>query len=210
MHCNEVHNSLSGSQICSIANGHKYCTTLLKAACCLQNRQRRETSLSPPAPASGRPTDSSNPRKKVEKSESSGKDSTKPIPIRRRRPSKRESVNGGIGSRSFQASRTHSEFSVGSWSLVESVAGSSLRDWVMISMSDSELSGYEADVERGTSYWSEIGESCDELEESQLLQSLTSYLVPAEVQQRLWLLAPLYQCIELLRESLKGSVSVNW
>ena len=215
MHCGEVHSSLAGSRIFSIANGYKYCTTLLKTACRLQSRQQGEKPVSPPDAMSARPTDSSSSRQKVEKLESSGKDSSKPIPIRRRRPSKRESTNSRgslVGSKSFQASRTpHSEASVGSWSLVDSVSGSSsLQDWVVISMSDSELSGYEADVERGTTFWSEVGESCDELEESQLLQSLTSYLVPAEVQQKLWLLAPLYQCIELLRESMKGNVTVNW
>ena len=214
MHCSEVHSSLAGSRIFSVANGYKYCTTLLKAACHLQPRPQGDKPVSPPATSSAQSTDASSLRQKAEKLESSGRDLTKPIPIRRRRPSKKESTNSGgsfVGSRSFQASKTpHSETSVGSWSLVDSVAGSSLQDWVLVSMSDSELSGYEADVERGTTFWSEVGESCDELEESQLLQSLTSYLVPVEVQQKLWLLAPLYQCIELLRESMKGSVTMNW
>ena len=59
-------------------------------------------------------------------------------------------------------------------------------------------------------YVTEVGESCDEKEESQLFESLTTYLVPPEVQQRLWVHLPLQHCISLLRESLKAGPSENW
>ena len=59
-------------------------------------------------------------------------------------------------------------------------------------------------------YQTEVGESCDEREESHLVQSLTTYLVPPEVQQRLWIHLPLQHCITLLRESLKAGPSENW
>ena len=81
----------------------------------------------------------------------------------------------------------------------------------MISMSDSELSGYEGDVEQGTCHLTEVGESCDEAtEEGQLLQSMTTYVVPVEVQQRLWTTLPLQHCIRLLQETMKEGITVNW
>ena len=70
--------------------------------------------------------------------------------------------------------------------------------------------GYEADVEHGMMYLTEVGESCDEREESHLVRSLTTCLVPPEVQQRLWIHLPLQHCISLLRESLKAGPSENW
>ena len=70
--------------------------------------------------------------------------------------------------------------------------------------------GYEADVEHGLMYHTEIGESCDEKEEGQLIQPLTTCLVPPEVQQRLWITQPLQHCISLLKESLKAGPSENW
>ena len=90
-------------------------------------------------------------------------------------------------------------------------AAGSLRSWVMVpEVGEAELSGYEADVEGGV-HGLEVAESCGEVEEGeglergQLVRSLTSYLVPAEVQQRVWLLQPIMHCIELLRECvLKG------
>lgn len=78
--------------------------------------------------------------------------------------------------------------------------------------SDSELSGYEADVERG-SHSLELAESCgdmeEELEEGEMLRSLTSYLVPPEVQQSVWLLPPIWHCIELLRENISKGPSTH-
>jgi len=75
-------------------------------------------------------------------------------------------------------------------------------------MSDSELSGYEGDVEQGTCHCPEVGESCDEAtEESQLLQSMTTYFVPVEVQQRLWTTRPLQHCIRLLQENTSRGIS---
>ena len=73
--------------------------------------------------------------------------------------------------------------------------------------------GYEADVELEDDlmYHTEIGESCDEKEEEgQLIQPLTTCLVPPEVQQRLWITQPLQHCISLLKESLKAGPSENW
>ena len=84
---------------------------------------------------------------------------------------------------------------------------SSLKSWVLVSWSDSDLSGYEADVERGV----EMEESCEETaDESHLLSSLTSYLVPLEVQQRLWSEIPMWHCVELLKEGMKHGVNMNW
>lgn len=77
-------------------------------------------------------------------------------------------------------------------------------------MSNINNVGYEADVEHGMMYLTEVGESCDEREESHLVRSLTTCLVPPEVQQRLWIHLPLQHCISLLRESLKAGPSENW
>ena len=89
----------------------------------------------------------------------------------------------------------------------------SYRSWVIIpEQSDSELeSGYEADVERG-SHNIEVAESCGEMEdaelrEGELLRSLTSYLVPPEVRQRVWIMLPIWNCINLLRESVSQGLS---
>ena len=83
-------------------------------------------------------------------------------------------------------------------------------------MSDSDLSGYEADVERGSSCFTEAGESGGEERgggegsEGALEQSLVNYLVPPEVQQPLWSIVPLGHCIEVLRESLReGGINDN-
>ena len=201
MHCDELQSSLLGSRICSITNGHLYCTALLKSSCCLTQRPHPST---PPTP---------NPPKLKSGESSTGKEPNRQqATIRRRRPSKRDSTTsfsstGGNPFRRRMSSFT--ENSLRSWSVVDPVAESSLQSWVVIS--DSDLSGYEADVERGaTSYLTEAGESCDELEESQLLSSLTSYLVPPEVCRQLWSLTPLSHCLELLKESMKGGLSVNW
>ena len=70
--------------------------------------------------------------------------------------------------------------------------------------------GYEADVEVGLMNVTEMGESCDEREEGQLVHCLTTCLVPPEVQQRLWITQPLQHCISLLKESLKVGPSENW
>ena len=89
----------------------------------------------------------------------------------------------------------------------------SYRSWVIIpEPSESELeSGYEADVERG-SHNIEVAESCGEMEDEQaregeLLRSLTSYLVPPEVRQRVWIMLPIWNCIDLLRESVSQGLS---
>ena len=89
----------------------------------------------------------------------------------------------------------------------------SYRSWVIIpEPSDSELeSGYEADVERG-SHNIEVAESCGEMEdaelrEGELLRSLTSYLVPPEVRQRVWIMLPIWNCIDLFRESVSQGLS---
>ena len=81
--------------------------------------------------------------------------------------------------------------------------------------SDSELSGYEADVERGA-HSIELAESCGEMEEEEgrggeLLQSLTSCLVPPEVQKRVWILRPIWYCIDILRENVsQGLAPLGW
>ena len=89
----------------------------------------------------------------------------------------------------------------------------SFRSWVIIpEPHNSELeSGYEADVERGT-HTIEVAESCGEMEdaelkEGELLRSLTSYLVPTEVKQRVWILLPVWYCIDLLRENVSRGLS---
>lgn len=153
---------------------------------------------------------------------------SKPIPIQMQTssPWRRHSLHssnmfphgGGSATTSYSPHLLHS------WAVLSGVWGGgvggssvhttgSLRSWVMVSEpSDSELSGYEADVERG-SHSVELAESCgdmeEELEEGELLRSLTSYLVPPEVQQRVWLLPPIWHCIELLRENVSKGPSTH-
>lgn len=38
VHCNEIQNSLVGGNVFSVANGHEYCTALLKASCCFSQQ----------------------------------------------------------------------------------------------------------------------------------------------------------------------------
>lgn len=90
----------------------------------------------------------------------------------------------------------------------------SYRSWVVISdplKSEDLESGYEADVERG-SHNIEVAESCGEMEDNQLregelLRSLTSYLVPSEVRQRVWIMLPIWNCIDLLRDCVTHGLS---
>ena len=162
---------------------------------------------------------------------------SKPIPIQRQRSKReRESMTShgffpnstcGIGS-------TSPAYFPQSWSIISNNSrdrggsgGSrhhtprSYRSWVIIpDPNDSELeSGYEADVERGT-HNIEVAESAGEMEdgelkEGELLRSLTSYLVPAAVKQRVWILLPIWYCIDLLSENVarglspQGSVATN-
>lgn len=282
LYCKDVQTSLQDSHLCAIANGHLYCTALLKVACHLpqnrdsSNQQSRETSPhmdgDSPALSSARtsiprnggtqqlpqmipasvprdsganqplqtvpssvPRDSILHQSKQRPIDIPGARKTKSPPIvssslpvtaplmvppgktafvRRRRSSKDVSISSfndlpisvtpypGLGT-------SMGESSLASWSVITE---GSLRSWVIVSSpkSDSELSGYEADIEKGGTNQTEVGESADELEESQLLSSLTSYLVPSSVQQRLWLMRPVLYCIELLREGMKGGMGSNW
>lgn len=71
-------------------------------------------------------------------------------------------------------------------------------------------SGYEADGEHDHRPGTEIGESCDEVESSQMIfPPFPAYFVPVEVRQRLWSTVPLDQCIHLLRESIKAGHTAN-
>lgn len=211
VHCEEVHHALLSGGICSISNGHRYCTTLLKTACCFKQPQLHEADKSPSRHKTSTPV-LMNAKPSVLEG-SSSKEPSKPIPIRKRRSSTRDSVSSMSSVESEMKRRVSTSIldaSLKSWSFVDSAPGSSSKSWVMISMSDSELSGYEGDVERGTNALTEVGESCDELDESQLLQSLTNYLVPMELRERLWSLKPLFHCIELLRDGVKKGINVNW
>ena len=160
---------------------------------------------------------------------------SKPIPIQRQR-SKRERdsmtsqgffPNSTCGVGSTGASYTSPAYFPQSWSVISVNEGGSsgggrgssrhtpksYRSWVIIpEPSDSELeSGYEADVEQG-SHSLEVAESCGEMEDSELkegelLHSLTSYLVPPEVQQRVWLLVPIWYCIDMLQENVSRGLT---
>ena len=158
---------------------------------------------------------------------------SKPIPIQRQEGSrlKRERDSSttsqnyfpnstcGVGSATTGHAHT-SPYLPQSWSIISGGASyqataASYRSWVIIpEPTDSELSGYEADVERGSHHNVEVAESCGDMEEEEgnlkegeLLRSLTSYLVPPEVQQRLWILPPIWQCIDLLRENISKGLS---
>ena len=158
---------------------------------------------------------------------------SKPIPIQQRQRAMkhdRESLPSqgffpnstcGVGSHTSPANLPQSWSIIGSneRDRIGSRGGSrkqtpqSYRSWVIIpEPSDSELeSGYEADVERG-SHNIEVAESCGEMEdgelrEGELLRSLTSYLVPPEVRQRVWIMLPIWNCIDLLRESVSQGLS---
>lgn len=211
IHCEEVQNSLIGGKVCSITNGHQYCTALLKASCCSWQQNQKQPDINSPQPSSSSSsavTPGSSTKQRL--TDSGSKESG------RRSQRKNES------SLSFTSLLTHNSSlpnSFRSWSILSSNSHhwssrdgpSSFRSWVVISMSDSELSGYEGDVEQGTCHCPEVGESCDEAaEESQLLQSMTTYFVPVEVQQRLWTTRPLQHCIRLLQESMREGITVNW
>ena len=160
---------------------------------------------------------------------------SKPIPIQRQTSSrlKRDrdtqgffpNSTCGVGS-TAGASYTSPAYFPKSWSVVSGSGGGrggsthqtpkSFQSWVIIpEPSDSELSGYEADVERGA-HGIELAESCGEMEEEggrvgELLQSLTSCLVPPEVQKRVWILQPIWYCIDLLRENVsQGLIPLGW
>lgn len=63
--------------------------------------------------------------------------------------------------------------------------------------SDMETSGYDGDTDGGGEESSDGGKPLDE---GQLLQSVTQYLVPKEVRKPVKLWAPILYCVELLRE----------
>lgn len=154
---------------------------------------------------------------------------SKPIPIQRQMSSRlrreRDSVTSqnyfpnstcGVGSAATSYTSPHLPQS---WSVISRNGGrgsyqtpNSFRSWVIIpEPSDSELSGYEADVERGT-HNVEMAESCGEMEggelkDGELLHSLTSFLVPPEVKQRVWILLPIWYCIDLLRENISKGLT---
>ncbi len=71
--------------------------------------------------------------------------------------------------------------------------------------------GYEADGEHDQRTGTEIGESCDEHELSSqvIFPPFPACFVPVEVRQRLWSTVPLYQCINLLKESIKAGLTSN-
>ena len=161
---------------------------------------------------------------------------SKPIPIQRQTSSRlkreRESVPSqgffpnstcGVGS-GTASSYTSPAYFPQSWSVISGNYGGasggstrqtprSYRSWVIIpEPNDSELeSGYEADVEHG-SHNIEVAESCGEMEdnelrEGELLQSLTSCLVPPEVQQRVWIQLPITYTIDMLKENVTSGLT---
>ena len=163
---------------------------------------------------------------------------SKPIPIQRQTSSRLKRDRDSMTSRGFfpnstcgvgstaGASHTSPTYFPQSWSVVSGNSGGrggnthqtpkSFRSWVIIpEPSDSELSGYEADVERG-SHNIELAESCGEMDEEEgregeLLRSLTSCLVPPEVQKRVWILQPIWYGIDLLRENVsRGLTPLGW
>ncbi len=254
--CTEVQASLQDSRLCSISNSHLYCTTLLKAACQLEQnhdsagRQSQENSphtdidlnLLPSPISSSVPRESvihqatrlkqkpvdipgAQGRKSpsfVSSSYPSHRTTTAPMTVppgrtavvRRRRSSRDASISSLNGLPVPLAPHPVLGASVGessltSWSVITE---SSLRSWAIISpqKSDSELSGYKADIEGAESNYVEVAESAKELEESHLLSSLISYLVPHAVQQRVWVMKPIWDCIQLLRAGMEGGMSSNW
>ena len=151
---------------------------------------------------------------------------SKPIPIQRQTNSRLKRDRDSATSQNFFPNSTcgvgstaaTSYSSPQSWSIVGSNGGAgtprSFRSWVIIpEPGDSDQSGYEADIERGT-HNVEMAESCGEMEDSdlkdgELLRSLTSYLVPPEVQQRVWILDPIWYCIDLLRENVSMGLTLQ-
>lgn len=72
--------------------------------------------------------------------------------------------------------------------------------------SDMETSGYDGDTDGGGEESSDGGKPLDE---GQLLQSVTQYLVPKEVRKPVKLWAPILYCVELLRECV-DKLEENW
>ena len=207
-----------GGCICSINNGHQYVTALLKSACCFwQQSQTQPSSDSPPSYSSATIPGSNGTKQK--RTDNGGRELGRKDSISRRRKHMNRTEPWSISSHSPLAQNLSLPNSFKSWSILNSNSHcrsvesgpSSFKSWVILSMSDSELSGYDGDVEHGTCHLTEVGESCDEaVDENQLLQSMPTYLVPVEVQQRLWSTVPLRHCIRLLEESMRDGVTTNW
>ena len=218
IYCYDVQEALMGGCICSITNGHQYITALLKSACCFWHQgQTQPNNNSPPSYSSATTPGSSGVKQKHSDSRSRELGRKDSIPRGRRHMNKTEPWS--ISGHSPLTQNLSLPTSFKSWSILNSNSHcpgvesgpSSFKSWVILSMSDSELSGYEGDVEHGTCHLTEVGESCDEaVDESQLLQSMPTYLVPVEVQQRLWFTVPLRFCIQLLQESMKEGITANW
>ena len=207
-----------GGCICSINNGHQYVTALLKSACCFWHQsQTQPSSDSPPSYSSATIPGSNGTKQKH--TDNGGRESGRKDSISRGRKRTNRTEPWSISGRSPLAQNLSLPNSFKSWSILNSNSHcrsvesgpSSFKSWVILSMSDSELSGYDGDVEHGTCHLTEVGESCDEaVDENQLLQSMPTYLVPVEVQQRLWSTVPLRHCIRLLEESMRDGVTTNW
>ena len=81
-----------------------------------------------------------------------------------------------------------------------------------LNSSDMEASGYEGDTDDGGD-GEENSDSSKQLDDtvicSQLLKSVTQYLVPQDVRKPVKLWAPVLYCVELLRESV-DKMEQNW
>ena len=220
IYCNEVQEALMGGCICSVTNGHQYITALLKSACCFWHQSQTQTQPntdSPPSYSSATIPGSDGTKQKH--TDTGGRELGRKDSISRGRKRTNRTEPWSISGHSPLAQNLSLPNSFKSLSILNSNSHcrsvesgpSSFKSWVILSMSDSELSGYDGDVEHGTCHLTEVGESCDEaVDESQLLQSMPTYLVPVEVQQRLWFTVPLQHCIRLLEESMREGITTNW
>ena len=71
--------------------------------------------------------------------------------------------------------------------------------------SDMETSGYEGDTDGGE----ESSDSCKQLDDSRMLQSVTQYLVPKDIRKPVKLWVPVLYCVELVRECV-DKMEENW
>jgi hypothetical protein len=198
LHCKEVHEFLKDSRLCSIPNSHTYLSTLMKVACHYPSDFNKRVPQSNNQPSVAPATSSS----------ASDSHNTKTSPVISRRKTKicPVALPVDVKSQDKPVRRVNPAVLLSPGNHARMFYSSKLE-------TESDHSGYDGDTEISTWLEGPIGGE-DEEEMSAgvgrvLRTPLVLVRVPDEINNRMWLERPIWQCLDLLKECISDRSTVH-